>query len=165
MLKKIVIGVEEIEIDFEEESSITDIDKDMQEVSSQIGYYGAILAEAKAEELRLEAEYRKWRAGVSKDILSKDSKTAEWKVRAEIESRPKFESFKKAKAQIVLNVTSLESLIMALREKSTNLRSIGARERLERGSLDMTTKMTVERQKSMARKEAIQKEKHKNRNR
>lgn len=137
---KVSIGKEKIEIDTREVCLITDVSTGMDEVAAQIAWYGELLGAAEAEKVRADSAYRRWRGKVSKDALKKDPKVAEWKVKAEIESSETFSQYKEAIAQTECQVNALRNLVLALKEKSPNLRSKGARLRAEYDSTDMSTK-------------------------
>ena len=151
----ITIGKEKLEIDVDEEAGIHDLSSDMDTVAARIAFFGEVLAAASAEKIRIDAHYRRWRAGVAAKSLETDPKIPEWKSKVEIESAEQFTQFKEALASAEYNVTSLTNLIIALKEKSPNLRSKGARERAELDSTNMTTKATdVAEQKMQALREA-----------
>lgn len=150
---KITIGKEVIEIDLDEETTIGELDKDMDQVAAQIAYYGELLAAAKRESQELDAAYRHFRATVAQAVLSKEKSAAEWKVKAAIESQDKFLTFKKAAAACEYNIEVLVNLLKALGEKSPNLRSKGARMRAEQGSDGMSTPTQARREMSRERRE------------
>jgi hypothetical protein len=131
-----------LEIDVSEEAGIHELSEDMDTVSARIGFFGEVLAAASEEKIKLDAAYRKWRAEIAKRSLKDDPKISEWKVKADIESDPKFTAFKEAEAKAEYNTVALTNLIVALKEKSPNLRSKGARERAELDSTNMTTRAT-----------------------
>lgn len=146
---KITIGEDPLEIDVNEEAAIHELSADMDNVSARIAFYGEVLAAASEEKIRVDAAYRNWRAKMSSDILAKDDKLAEWKAKARIESEQAFSDYKSAIAKTEYNVTALTNLILALKEKSPNLRSKGARERAELDSTGMTTKASDEANRNM----------------
>lgn len=152
---KLVIGKENIEIDLDEETMIGDVGKDMDQVASQIAYYGEVLAAAKREAAELDAAYRKFRADIASSMLKKEKSLAEWKIKAAIESSEKFTQFKKAAAACAYNIETLEHLVKALCEKSPNLRSKGARLRAEQESTGMTTPSKSHRERSASRRRAL----------
>lgn len=152
---KITIGSEVIEIDLDEETKIGDLDENMDEVASQIAYYGELLGAAKEEEGKLDAAYRRWRGGISSAMLKKDPKIAEWKVKAAIEEQKSFEQYKTAQAACTRNIVTIDILIKALCEKSPNLRSKGARMRAVLDSQGMTTPSEDKRNLSASRKQSL----------
>lgn len=137
---KVAIGKETIEIDTAKETLIGDVSADMDRVASQIAWFGELLGAAEAERVRVDSGYRRWRAKIAKEMLKKDPKISEWKVKAEIESSNTFAEFKEAIAQAEHQYTALKELVAALKEKSPNLRSKGARQRAELDSTDMSTR-------------------------
>jgi hypothetical protein len=155
-LVKIPVGDEIVEIDLMKESAIgPDLDKEMDEVSSQIAWFGELLGAIKRDAKILDKSYRKWRAQMSVELLKKDKSMAEWKVKAHIESNPQFEKFKTAEAQCNYNDTTITELIAALKEKSQNVRSKGARLRSEMESTGMTTRMSQQRELSKTQREQM----------
>lgn len=139
---KVVIGTEEIEVDFEAAAiHVDDLDAEMDRVASLIAVYGAYLGAAKGEQAELDGEYRHWRAKVGLQLLKEDPKTAEAKIKHYIESQERFLSFKKAAAACERNAEVLASMVKALCEKSANLRSRGAWLRQEYKAQGMSTKI------------------------
>lgn len=153
---EIVVGTEVVEVDLEQETVIgPDIDMEMDRVASRIAYFGELLGAVLRDSKKADTKYRAWRARMTKEILRKDSKLAEWKIKAEIESDPKFETFKAAIATCDYQQKTLEELIAALKEKSPNLRSKGARLRAEFESTDMSTRVSKQREMSEERKAKV----------
>jgi hypothetical protein len=152
---KVTIGKEVIEIDLDEEATIGDIDKDMDQVAAQMAYYGELLGAAKRESAELDAAYRAFRATIVNAMLTKDKGIAEWKVKAAIESQDKFLTFKKAQAACEYNVEVLGNLLKALSEKSPNLRSKGARLRDEANCTGMSTPSQSRKDLSAERREQV----------
>jgi hypothetical protein len=137
---KVKLGKEEFEINVEEVAGIGEnIDEEMDRVSAQIAFYGTLLATARCETVILDSLYRKWRAGVAHKSLVEDSKLSEWKTKSAIESDDKFMTYKQAEAHCRYNETVLENFVVALKEKSQNLRSKGARMREEMAAINMGT--------------------------
>lgn len=154
-IEVITIGDENFEIDFERIAAIgPDLDEEMDTVSSQIAFYGKLLARSQEERVILDSLYRNWKAKIANEVLKKDEKTAEWKVRSIVEANDKFLTFKKAESACQRNETVLETLIKALLEKSPNLRSKGARLREELKSVDMTTRTQVSQRPQVSPEEA-----------
>jgi hypothetical protein len=149
------IGAEEIIIDTDEETLITDLSTDMEQIAARISRMGSLLAASERERDQNDARYRKWRASVALQKMKKDQKIAEWKVKASIEETERFEQFKMAASQCTYNCTALYNLIVALREKSQILRSLGATARAELESTGQTTRMSEAQQTAYERKEQI----------
>jgi hypothetical protein len=143
MLKGIIelkIGNETLTIDTELETRIHDVSADMDTVSARISFFGEALAAAEEESVIVDAKYRQWRAREKLGALKGDEKLADWKLNAQIEASDAFMQYKMAIAKAAYNTQSLKSLIDALKEKSPNLRSKGARQRAELDATDMVTK-------------------------
>lgn len=149
----VAIGKETIKIDTGKETMIGDVSADMDRVASQIAWYGELYGAAEGEKVRVDSAYRKWRAKIAKDMLKKDPKISEWKVKAEIESSDTFSQYKEAIAQTEYQATALKELVQALKEKSPNLRSKGARQRAELDSTDMSTRVAQNKDKLRQQRE------------
>lgn len=135
----VAIGKEVIKIDTEAEAAIHDINADMDTVSARIAWFGELLAAAEEEAIKVDAAYRRWRAGVKVEALKKEKGIAEWKVDARIEASEQFTKYKAAIGKAKYNCVALRGLVDALKEKSPNLRSKGARQRAELDSTNMST--------------------------
>jgi hypothetical protein len=131
-IAKVMIGQEVFEIDIEKTVGIEEnLVKEMDRISSQIAFYGKLLAEAMKEKIILDSLYRKWRAKVAMKTVRDDPKISEWKVKASIEEQDQFVTFKQAEGQCEYNVVALNNIIDGLKEKSQNLRSKGANLRID----------------------------------
>lgn len=153
----IKIGAEKTVLDIDELTTINDISKGMYEVSSLIANVGSILAEAEREKKEVDASYRKWRAAKAVKKTAKENKVAEHKIKASIESNPLFEKYKIASAQCEYNCIALSNLIIALREKSQNLRSLGANARAEMETIGISTPDVEQKRRVENRKKELQK--------
>jgi len=140
MIVSLTIGDENIKIDTDKVCLIDDISEGMNKVASEIAYYGALHGAALEEVTQVDGYYRQWRAKKKVELLEADPKSAEWKIASKVEADEKFLKFKLAKASAEKNEKTLSNLIKALVEKSQNLRSKGARQRVELESTDMVTK-------------------------
>lgn len=136
----ITIHDREITIDVDEDLRIHDLDSDMDQAAAQIAYWGALWAEAEAEQQELDGAYRSWRAQVGRMILEADGKASEWKVKQEIEADEKFLQFKTAEAACVRNVTLLRAIYEASKSKASLLQSKGAMRRAELEATGMHTR-------------------------
>lgn len=125
------------EVDVDEDTSIKDLDSDMRQIPGLIGWYGRLLATARAQAVVIDGEYRRWRAVVA---MKSDGK-AEHKIKTDIEATAKFSEWKKAIATIEETVVSLEKAYEALRVKADMLRSLGAMSREELRSTTVETKI------------------------
>lgn len=103
-----------------------DLDEEMDRVSAQLGYWGAVLAAAKKEQIKVDASYRRFRAISLDSILKKDSKLSEWKVKAKIEALDGFVQYKDAIAQAEENVELCAAMVRAFDKKANTLQSKGA---------------------------------------
>ena len=88
----------DIVVDLDAELEIHDVSEDQKRVAAQMGWWASVWAAAENERVRVDAFYRRWRAGEGKAILDKDPKLAEWKVRQYVEADPKFAKLKEALA-------------------------------------------------------------------
>ena len=136
---ELVVDGDKHEIDTEELLVIEDVSTDMSRVAAEMAYYSAIHAAAEEERVQMDTYYRKWRAVKGQDILNKDAKLAEWKVRQIIESDPKFDQLKAAMALSVHNTTLTRGIYEALKTKAQMLQSKGAMLRAELDSTGMST--------------------------
>lgn len=133
------VGDESFRIAFDAETEVINIDEGMRTVASRIAHWGNVYALAEEELDAADAAYRSWRAEATRELLASDGKLAEWKCKAEIEASQGFQLHKLAIARAQRAVTFLGKLIDALKEKSQNLRSIGARARAELEATGMST--------------------------
>lgn len=153
---KIPVGNEIVEIELAKEAAIgPDLDEEMDQVSSQIAWFGELLGAIKRDAKTLDKKYRAFRATKTVELLKREKGLAEWKVKAHIESDPQFDKFKTAEAQCIYNDTTITELIAALKEKSQNLRCKGARLRSELESTGMATKVSRQRELSEAQREQV----------
>jgi hypothetical protein len=139
---EIKLGDTVIKINTDEETLIHEVSSDMDTAASRIAFYGELLGAVAEEKMKVDSAYRSWRAKFTLSLLEKEEKTAEWKMKAAIEATQTFLDFKAAIAKATYNEVSLNNLIVALKEKSPNLRSKGARQRAELDATDMNTKST-----------------------
>jgi len=116
-----------------------DLSDDMDRVSAQLAYWGAIAAEAKAELTQVDSWYRRFRATYASGVLSEDPKAAEWKVRNAIESTDGFVQHKQAIALAERNLALAEAMQRAFDKKANQLQSRGARTRAELNAQGLNT--------------------------
>lgn len=119
------------------------ISKEMDRVSSLIGYWSAVLAEATGELEEVDAWYRNFRAKFKEECLKKEKSLAEWKINAKIEASNGFLQHKKAIAQAKKNVSLCSGMVAAFSKKANVLQSRGAGMRAEIGSQGMKTPQTT----------------------
>jgi len=145
---ELVVNGDKVQVDLEEILSIQDISRDMDQVASQMSYWGAVWAAADEESQRADAHYRKWRAETGQRILSANEKTAEWKVKQDIESDETFLKLKSSLAQAAHNVTLAKAIFEAFKIKANMLQSKGAMARAELDSTGMATKVEAPKRSS-----------------
>jgi hypothetical protein len=141
MAKKATVQVqgEEVVIDHEE-GTVADLDLDMDNVASQMSYYGDLWSQAEEEAIQADAHYRAWRAEYGEKLLNSDPKLAEWKVKQKVEASPKFLAIKERLAKAKRNVTILRAHFDALNKKASILQSKGAMRRAELDATSMHTR-------------------------
>ena len=69
--------------------------------------------EAQAIVQLVEAEYRAWRAHATGEILHRDGKIAEWKMKAQLEADPTFIKYKEAGAAALKNEAAVRGMLDA----------------------------------------------------
>jgi hypothetical protein len=119
-----------------------DLSDDMDRVSAQLAYWGAVAAEAQAELTQVDAWYRRYRAETAQAVLAKDPKASEWKVRNAVEASDGFIKHKDAIALAEKNLGLCEAMVRAFDKKANQLQSKGARVRSELNAQGMTTPET-----------------------
>jgi len=132
MQREVVVVIRDEEVNITKELGIgPDLGQEMASIPGQLAYFGTMLSEAQANQARVEAEYRAWRAKQIEVFLEADPKLAEWKVRAQVEVLPQFMSHKEAQAKAEKFVHDLWAVYDAFGRKADMLRSKGARERMD----------------------------------
>lgn len=116
-----------------------DLSEEMDRVSAQLAYWGAVAADAAAELTQVDAWYRRWRAYVAAAALVADPKMSEWRVKNAIEAHDKFIAQKDAIAMAEKNLALCEAMVRAFEKKANQLQSRGAKARAEIGAQGMTT--------------------------
>lgn len=115
------------------------LSEDMDRVAAQLAYWGSVAADAQAELTQVDAWYRRYRAQTSTDVLAKDPKASEWKVRNAVEGSDGFVQHKNAIALAEKNLGLCEAMVRAFDKKANQLQSRGARVRGELNAQGMTT--------------------------
>ena len=115
---------------------------DMDRVSAQLAYWGAVAAEAQAELTQVDAWYRRYRAETARAVLASDPKASEWKVRNAVEASDGFIKHKDAIALAEKNLGLCEAMVRTFDKKANQLQSKGARARSELNAQGMTTPET-----------------------
>lgn len=115
------------------------LSEEMDRVAAQLGYWGAVLADAVGELKKVDAWYRNFRAEVTAACLGSDPKMAEWKVKAKIEGSKGFLQWKESIALAEKNVRLCEGMVRAFDKKANQLQSKGAKMRTELNAQGMTT--------------------------
>jgi hypothetical protein len=127
-----VIKVNGISVEIDtSQLTITDIDEAQRQSASQMAFWASVCGAAKREHAEAEAVYRQWRARQKMKILDRDSKVAEHKCNAEIESTNEFYELKQAIAICVDNVAVAEGMYGAWEKRVNAAQSLGSRERAE----------------------------------
>jgi hypothetical protein len=119
-----------------------DLSSDMDRVAAQLAYWGAVAADAEAELTKVDAWYRRYRAETTRDVLAKDPKLPEWKVKNAVEVSDGFIKHKDAIAMAEKNLALCEAMVRAFDKKANQLQSRGAKVRSELGAQGMTTPET-----------------------
>ncbi len=167
MANKIKIKVEGelIEVDLDEELTINDMGEDQQFVAARMAFWGSLAAAAEGEKIRTDAYYRTWRAKLGSTILKKDPKTAEWKVRQQIEADENFEKLKASIAAAQQNVSICKNTFESFKTKASQLQSKGAMMRAELDATGMSTKRKEPRTpRARARAEEVEIERDEKKN-
>jgi hypothetical protein len=115
------------------------IDQDMEESASKIAWAGSALGQVEACIIRLDSEYRTWRADETENLLSVNDKMSEWKVKSLIEGHPKFTEFKKRIAELEGLKAKMRAVVFAFGNQADTLRSRGANLRAEMKAHGMST--------------------------
>lgn len=154
---KVRVDGEVVELDITAETAIVreQLDEDMDRIASRIAWYGRLLSVLVAHRDSCDDRYRHWRATKAQDVLSRDAKVAEWRVKMSIEADPQFPSHREAIRKANELVIRIEKAIDALEIKAGLLRSIGARERAELESTGMSTPAASHRSSAEARSEMV----------
>lgn len=137
---EVVVDGEKVLVDIASELEIVDISTEMSQVAAKMSWWGNVWGAAEEEAERVDSHYRHWRAQMGQKIMGADPKTAEWKVKQEIEADPAFIKFKEAHAKALGNVTRVRGVFEAFKAKANQLQSKGAREREELGATGMVTR-------------------------
>ena len=88
------------------------------EVAEALARWHHTLAEAEYEACMVEAHYRAWAAEVGCQLLAKDGKLAEWKVRQSMHDHPSYRHYKEAIAMSRRNVTMVQGIVEGLRART-----------------------------------------------
>lgn len=99
-----------------------DHDRDAADVASWLGLVAELLAEATQALEDADVEYRHWRAVASRSVLLEDPKTAEWKVKTEVETHPRFPVVKAPLAKLEADIAFLRGYHDALIAKGQMIR-------------------------------------------
>jgi len=121
----LMVDNKSIEVDISEEL------RNVDEIPNKIGYWGSVLSLSIAERIKAESLYRQWRSILVNQILQGNSKLAEWKVKAMVESNDDFLHAKGCIANTAYNCTFAKSMLEALIEKSRLAISEGKNEKTQ----------------------------------
>lgn len=116
-----------------------DLSEEMDRVSAQLGYWAAVHADAKAEAIKVDAHYRRFRALSEAAILDSSPSIAANKIKAKIDGLDGFIQHKDAIAAAEKNVSLTSGMVQAFDKKANALQSLGAKARAEMGAQGMTT--------------------------
>ena len=141
MRQTIKVQGEDVSVAAMEAAIGVDLSSEMDRVSAQLAYWGAVEAGAKAEHTMVDAYYRKFRADFTLNAMN-HPKASEWKIRAQIEASPAFLQHKQAIAAAEKNLAVAQAMVRAFEKKANQLQSKGARQRAELGAQGMTTPRT-----------------------
>jgi len=97
------------------------------EIAEEVFRFGELLARAEEVSILVDAEYRSWRAHTGHEILAKDPKMSEWKIRQRLEGSEEFSKFKQGIGIAQRNVVIIENVLTALDAKLQVLTSVLAR--------------------------------------
>lgn len=139
MAIEIKVNGKKFSIDLEQALCIVDISMDMDNVASQMAFWGGVWASAEQEAAESDAYYRRWRASEGREIINGDTKLSEWKVRQIIESSDEFHKIKRGISKAQENVIVAKTIYEAFRVKANMLQSKGAMMRAELDSTSMRT--------------------------
>lgn len=129
----------DVELDTVGDLPIADLSTDMDQVASKMAWWASVWSAAESEKIKVDALYRSWRGRKTAEILERNEKEAEWKVRAAIEADPKFMELKSAIAVTEENATLAKGVFEAFSKKGNMLQSRGAMARGELAATGMTT--------------------------
>jgi hypothetical protein len=90
---------------------------DLEDIPAKLPWWYHILAEAQYEAEQVQIHYRRWFGQFATNILKKDPKISEWKIKAKSQAEPDFWSYKEAMAQAHRNVTMVNGVIEGLKAK------------------------------------------------
>ena len=116
-----------------------DLSEEMDRVAAQLAYWAAVVADAKAELMQVEAWYRRYRADFAIKALSGDSKLPDWKIKYQIEASDGFIKHKDAMALAEKHLALAEGMVRGFDKKANQLQSRGAKMRSELNAQGMTT--------------------------
>jgi hypothetical protein len=116
-----------------------ELDSDMKVLPGRLAWFGRLAGIVRGEVTKADAAYRRWRAVYTNQILEADSKVAEWKMKAAIESHPDFIAHKNRLAELEEMQETLFRVLKALETKGDLMQSRGANIRAELERLGMNT--------------------------
>jgi len=137
--RTITVQGQQVELDTNVDLPITNIDRDMDRLASQMAWWASVWAAAERETIQADAHYRSWRAKAWKAVANAKPKPPEHAIKASVEADPKFLQYKEAIAAAAENVTLAKGVFQALDKKGNQLQSRGARVRAEIGAQGIHT--------------------------
>jgi len=111
------------ELRLEDLSLSADISREASSVAGLMGLAGELMAYTVEQLTIMDAGYRGWRAATAKRVLDGDPKTAEWKVKLDIEADPKFIEWKNGIGQLEGDLEYLRAYMSSLQAKASMIRA------------------------------------------
>lgn len=136
---EMMVDGQRVVLDVDLDTSITNLNSDMDTIATLLGWYGRLYAAAERAAANADTKYRFWRATLGQQIITRDPKTPEYRIRMFIEGSPGFIQHKEHIEACEELATRLQRALVALEKKSDTLRSRGANARAELAATGMTT--------------------------
>ena len=111
------------ELRLEDLSLSSDVSREASSVAGLMGLAGELMAYTVEQLTITDAGYRGWRAATAKKVLDVDPKTAEWKVKLDIESDSKFIEWKNSVGQLEGDLEYLRAYMSSLQVKASMIRA------------------------------------------
>lgn len=137
---KIKVDGQDVIVDLQSQLGIVDVSKDMDKVAAKMSYWASVWSAAAEEQIRVDGQYRAWRAKAGEVALQREPKLAEWKVKQAIEGDATFLKFKDAQGKAARNVILTKGVFESFKVKGSQLQSKGAMQRSELDATGMNTR-------------------------
>lgn len=121
----------QVVLDVEADTSIYDLDEDLQSVASLISWYGRILAAARRRLAALEEAATLQRARLVTGLLAADPKLSEWKARFQVDADAGYHNMKMQAIEAKELVDRLWHATVALENKASVLCAMAGKARSE----------------------------------